>query len=120
MQDPHRGDHGGFEIEADCHLRLSGNLRSYTISHGICCMMVKAFEALIMPDPNTSSGIRSFADECAKPRHREYTYADVKFLQPESTLQTIFRAAPIGIGLVTNRVLGWVNDRLCILLGKLK
>jgi two-component system cell cycle sensor histidine kinase/response regulator CckA len=36
----------------------------------------------------------------------------------ESTLQTIFRAAPIGIGLVTNRVLGWVNDRLCTMLGR--
>ncbi len=35
----------------------------------------------------------------------------------EATLDAIFRAAPIGIGLVSNRVLQEVNDRLCEITG---
>ena len=30
----------------------------------------------------------------------------------EATLNSVLRAAPAGIGLVTNRVLGWTNDRI--------
>ena len=36
----------------------------------------------------------------------------------EDTLKSIFRAAPIGIGLVSERVLLWVNERLCSMLGR--
>jgi PAS domain S-box-containing protein len=35
----------------------------------------------------------------------------------EATLQSIFRVAPIGIGLVENRVFRWVNERMCEMLG---
>ncbi len=35
----------------------------------------------------------------------------------ERTLSTTLRAAPIGIGLVTNRILGWTNDQLGQMLG---
>ena len=35
----------------------------------------------------------------------------------EATLSSIFRAAPIGIGLVSNRVIIRVNDRLCEMTG---
>jgi len=35
----------------------------------------------------------------------------------ESTLKSIFLAAPIGIGLVSNRIIKRVNDRLCEMLG---
>jgi PAS domain S-box-containing protein len=35
----------------------------------------------------------------------------------EATLQSIFRAAPIGIGMVSNRVIKRANDRLCEMLG---
>ncbi len=35
----------------------------------------------------------------------------------ESTLRSIFRAAPNGIGMVQNRVFGWVNDTLCKMTG---
>ena len=35
----------------------------------------------------------------------------------EATLKSIFLASPIAIGLVSNRNLGWVNDRMCNMLG---
>ncbi|RJP35542.1 MAG: PAS domain S-box protein [Candidatus Omnitrophota bacterium] len=35
----------------------------------------------------------------------------------EQTLQTTFRAAPIGIGFVNNRILGWTNETLHKLIG---
>ena len=35
----------------------------------------------------------------------------------QKTLQSIFRAAPTGIGLVQNRVFLNVNERLCTMLG---
>lgn len=37
--------------------------------------------------------------------------------QNEATLSSIFRAAPVGVGLVSNRVLVRVNDRLCEMVG---
>lgn len=37
--------------------------------------------------------------------------------QSEATLQSIFSAAPIGIGLIVNRNIRQVNDRLCEMLG---
>ena len=37
--------------------------------------------------------------------------------QSEILLKSIFQAAPIGIGLVYNRVLGWTNDQLARMLG---
>lgn len=33
--------------------------------------------------------------------------------QSEETLRSVLRAAPIGIGVVTDRVFNWVNDRIC-------
>ena len=35
----------------------------------------------------------------------------------EASMQSILKAAPIGIGLVHNRVLGWVNDHMSEMLG---
>ncbi|MBN1478535.1 PAS domain S-box protein [Candidatus Sumerlaeota bacterium] len=35
----------------------------------------------------------------------------------EATLRSIFRSAPVGIGLVRDRVLCWVNDTLCEMVG---
>jgi PAS domain S-box-containing protein len=35
----------------------------------------------------------------------------------EATLNSIFRVAPIGIGLVSNRILGWTNEQLSIMTG---
>jgi PAS domain S-box-containing protein len=37
--------------------------------------------------------------------------------ESEATLKSIFRAAPIGIGLVSNRILKKVNDRICQMTG---
>jgi PAS domain S-box-containing protein len=38
--------------------------------------------------------------------------ADEALLQSERRLQSLFRAAPIGIGLVHNRIIGWTNEDL--------
>jgi PAS domain S-box-containing protein len=35
----------------------------------------------------------------------------------EATLNSIFRVAPIGIGLVSNRILGWTNEQLSVMTG---
>ena len=37
--------------------------------------------------------------------------------ESEASMQSILKAAPIGIGLVHNRVLGWVNDHMNTMLG---
>jgi len=37
--------------------------------------------------------------------------------ESEATLKSIFRAAPTGIGMVSNRILGRVNERLCEMAG---
>ena len=43
--------------------------------------------------------------------------AEEALKRSEATLRSIFRAAPIGIGQATNRMLGWVNDYLQEMLG---
>ena len=43
--------------------------------------------------------------------------AEEALRQNEATLSSIFKAAPIGVGLVSNRVLLRVNDRLCEMVG---
>lgn len=43
--------------------------------------------------------------------------AEEALREGEATLSSIFRAAPIGIGLVSNRVLKRVNDRICQMTG---
>ncbi len=48
---------------------------------------------------------------------REHRLAEEALLASETTLSSILRAAPIGIGLVTHREFGWVNDQLCMMMG---
>ena len=43
--------------------------------------------------------------------------AEEALRESEATLRSIFRAAPIGIGLVSNRILKKVNDRICRMTG---
>jgi PAS domain S-box-containing protein len=43
--------------------------------------------------------------------------AEVMLRERETTLKSIFRAAPIGIGLATDRILKEVNERLCEMMG---
>ena len=38
-------------------------------------------------------------------------------IKSEATLKSIFRAAPTGIGMVSGRILEWVNERLCEMVG---
>ena len=40
-----------------------------------------------------------------------------KLREREATLQAIFRSAPVGIGLVRNRVFHWTNETFCAMLG---
>lgn len=40
-----------------------------------------------------------------------------KISQNEATLRSIFKAAPIGIGMVSERKISWVNDNLCRITG---
>jgi len=55
-------------------------------------------------------------------RSREHSmnagrHGSVDSVEAESRLRSVFRAAPVGIGLVCNRVLVEVNDRLCEMVG---
>lgn len=43
--------------------------------------------------------------------------AEARLQKSEAMLRSIFSAAPIGIGLVTNRILGWTNSRFQEMLG---
>jgi len=43
--------------------------------------------------------------------------AEEALCERETMLQSIFRAAPTGIGLVSNRILLWVNERFCEMVG---
>ncbi|MBP7867803.1 MAG: PAS domain S-box protein [Acidobacteria bacterium] len=43
--------------------------------------------------------------------------AEAELREGKATLQSIFRAAPVGIGLVSNRLLLQVNDRVCAMTG---
>ena len=43
--------------------------------------------------------------------------AEESVQEREATLQSIFRAAPIGIGMVSNRIIKRANDRFCEMLG---
>lgn len=47
--------------------------------------------------------------------HQKYTQKTLQ--SQESAIQSIFRAAPTGIGVVVNRILTKVNDRLCKMVG---
>jgi len=48
---------------------------------------------------------------------RERRRAEEALLQSEAALSSILRAAPIGIGLVTQRIFGWTNDCLSTMTG---
>lgn len=48
---------------------------------------------------------------------REKRASDLLLKESEEKIQSIFRAAPVGIGLVVSRVLFEVNDTLCTLIG---
>ncbi len=47
----------------------------------------------------------------------ERRLAERALRQSEATLASVFRAAPIGIALVKNRILGWTNEMFCRMLG---
>ncbi len=46
--------------------------------------------------------------------------AEIALEKSQTSLASIFRAAPVGIGLVSNRVIREVNDRFCVMTGYLR
>ncbi|MBN1478363.1 PAS domain S-box protein [Candidatus Sumerlaeota bacterium] len=66
---------------------------------------------------NGSGGRVTSVIECVKDITAQRR-AEEALRQSEATLQSIFRVAPAGIGLVCNRVLKHINDRICEMVGR--
>lgn len=72
-----------------------------------------------------STNARTVKDEKGKTIYYEGTHenitkhkqAEEELCKSEAMLKSIFRAAPIGIGIVHDRILGWTNDYLSIITG---
>jgi PAS domain S-box-containing protein len=59
----------------------------------------------------------SKANEQLKREIEERKQAEAMLKRSENTLKSIFKSAPIGIGLVINRIIGWTNDRFQQMVG---
>ena len=59
----------------------------------------------------------SKANEQLKKEIEERKQAEAMLKRSENTLKSIFKSAPIGIGLVTNRIIGWTNDQFRQMVG---
>ncbi len=59
----------------------------------------------------------SKANEQLKKEIEERKQAETMLKRSENTLKSIFKSAPIGIGLVTNRIIGWTNDQFQQMVG---
>jgi PAS domain S-box-containing protein len=57
------------------------------------------------------------ANEQLKREIRNRERAEKKLRESGTYLKSILKAAPMGIGLVNNRLFGWVSDRMCEMLG---
>ncbi len=62
------------------------------------------------------SKIRSLREQL-KHTHDDFEKQESEFSEIVSTLITMLRAIPVGIGIVNNRTFGWVNDRLSSITG---
>lgn len=59
----------------------------------------------------------SKANEQLKKEIEERKQAEAMLKRSENTLKSIFQSAPIGIGLVTNRIIEWINDQFQQMIG---
>jgi two-component system, cell cycle sensor histidine kinase and response regulator CckA len=59
----------------------------------------------------------SKANEQLKKEIEERNQAETMLKRSENTLKSIFKSAPIGIGLVTHRTIGWTNDQFQQMIG---
>lgn len=59
----------------------------------------------------------SKANEQLKKEVEERKQAEAMLKRSENTLKSIFKSAPIGIGLVTHRTIGWTNDQFQNMVG---
>ncbi|HEA67028.1 MAG TPA: DUF3365 domain-containing protein [Desulfobacterales bacterium] len=59
----------------------------------------------------------SKANEQLKKEIEERKQAETMLKRSENTLKSIFKSAPIGIGLVTHRILGWTNNQFQQMVG---
>ena len=64
-----------------------------------------------------SPGASPASGEAAARTHRARGTAKLALHETQARLQAIFRAAPVGIGVVVDRILVEVNDRFCQMLG---
>lgn len=62
----------------------------------------------------------SKANEQLKKEVEERKQAEAMLKRSENTLKSIFKSAPIGIGLVTHRTIGWTNDQFRQMVGHSK
>lgn len=62
----------------------------------------------------------SKANEQLKNEIEERKQAEAMLKRSENTLKSIFQSAPIGIGIVTNRIIGWTNDQFQQMIGYTK
>jgi PAS domain S-box-containing protein len=59
----------------------------------------------------------SRANEQLKKEIEERKQAEMMLKRSENTLKSIFQSAPIGIGLITNRIIEWTNDQFQHMIG---
>jgi PAS domain S-box-containing protein len=59
----------------------------------------------------------SKANEQLKKEIEERKQAETMLKRSENTLKSIFKSAPIGIGIVTHRTIGWTNDQFQQMVG---
>jgi two-component system, cell cycle sensor histidine kinase and response regulator CckA len=62
----------------------------------------------------------SKANEQLKKEIEERKQAEAMLKRSENTLKSIFQSAPIGIGIVANRIIGWTNDQFQQMIGYTK
>jgi len=101
--------------------RLSGEgtsepyeIRIYHASESIIWVKITS-ESIYEKDANGSKrlvGMQAFVEDIT-----EQKAAEQELKEREETLNSIFRAAPTGIGLVADRVIQQANDRLCEIIG---
>jgi two-component system, cell cycle sensor histidine kinase and response regulator CckA len=62
----------------------------------------------------------SKANDQLKKEIEERKQAEAMLKRSENTLKSIFQSAPIGIGIVTHRIIGWTNDQFQNMIGYAK
>ena len=105
-----------YQVENAVHRLLKGELPSHSINdnitkHGEIITCEWNNSPLHDDDGNIVGAMSLALDMTERKRAQE------ALCENEATLKSIFRAAPAGIGMVSNRILKRVNDRICEMTG---